>query len=166
MLEGHLLLPWAHRIRDHDSLHAYIAFMARLGLSKFRQHRTYGVERANYVERHTDYIWHHTNYLSCPEVLALARRTRLRASFRYTTDFYAQKLRSTRGPRLAETYTTDRSALLNWLAVAVLKYVSSICLFLEKREAYVELERELPKEFVALREAAEGDAVVTADRHE
>lgn len=135
--EGHLLLPVAHRILDWDLRAAWIRSLSRLGLGKFPgHHRRSGVGLDEYVERHADYVQYYTSYISYRDALDTARSAGLRATFRYTSGFYSQKLRSLAGrpPRLV--YRRRRSALADWWATFVLKRISSVTLVLTKRESY------------------------------
>ena len=57
VLEGHLYLPWVHRIRSHDLLLAYISLMSRIGLGKFRNfNKLTGISREDFSRKHADYI--------------------------------------------------------------------------------------------------------------
>jgi SAM-dependent methyltransferase len=135
--EGHLLLPWVHRIRSHDLRRGYITFLSRLGLGKFRQHhRDTGVSLATFAERHADYMAFWTHYLSEAEALEAARRAGLRASFRYTSGFYAQKLRSLARRPPGLHYATGPRGLWDSLSVKLLRYVSSVTLTLHKENRY------------------------------
>jgi SAM-dependent methyltransferase len=137
LLEGHLQLPLVHRIRNTDLMRAYITACSRAGLGKFRTHqRTFGSTLEEFSSRHADYMHYFTNYLSQTEVMRLAKRERLRVSFRYTFGFYTNKCRMLVGLPAMLTYSRDRSAGLDWIAVALLRYVSSVTLFLEKDETY------------------------------
>jgi SAM-dependent methyltransferase len=137
ILEGHLLLPGVHRVRDHDQMIAYIRLLSRLGLGKYR-----GINRASpvaiddFAERHADYMHYFTNYLTLGEALDAAKRCRMRASFRYSGEFYSRKIASIlkRPPRYE--YRRSRSGLGDWLAISFCKYIASITLFLEKKERY------------------------------
>ena len=135
--EGHLHLPLVHRIRNTDLLRAYIRTCSRLGLGKYPAHRREsGTTLDAFVEGHADYMHYFTNYLSQTEILRLAKQARLRVSFRYTVGLYSNKARAMIGRRAALTYRRERSAILDWLAYVVLRYVSSVTLFLEKDEVY------------------------------
>lgn len=137
LYEGHLLLPLAHRIADYDLLRGYIAWMSRLGLGKYRAHRrASGVSLAEYAERHADYLHHFTNYLSHAAVLALGKRHRLRASFRYTREFYTAKLRALTGLTPRYAYATQRSALVDRISLFFCQYISGVTLLLIKRQTY------------------------------
>ena len=88
--EGHLLLPFVHRIGYYDLLRWYISCLSWLGLGKFRTHeREFGTTLPVFAERHADLLLHYCNYLSYRQVLALAKRHGLRPSFRYTKEFYS-----------------------------------------------------------------------------
>lgn len=137
--EGHLKLPVVHRISDYDFKIAYIKFLSRLGVGKFKEHkRKYSVTLNEYAERHADYMFFYTNYLSFSEVLKLCKRHNLRASFRYTKEFYINKLRSIFGLNSRLDYSYKRSGFIDLLATHILKYVSSVTLYLQKKETYTE----------------------------
>jgi SAM-dependent methyltransferase len=134
--EGHLNLPLVHRIQHFELLRASIKGLSRLGLGKYAQHRRdYGSALETFAERHADYMLHYTNYLTYREVLRVAKRHGMRPSFRYTKEFYLLKLRSMAGLMPRVQYRRQ-SALAEWLSIMSLRYVSSITLFLEKRETY------------------------------
>lgn len=137
--EGHLHLPWVHRIGDHDLLRAYIKALSVIGLGKYRQIRARmggDVDLDVFAERHADYMYFFTNYLGSRDVFALGKRHRLRTSFRYTQDFYFRKLRAMLGRRPVFTYRPARSAVGAACWFFLLKHVSSVTVFLEKRETY------------------------------
>jgi len=137
LYEGHLLLPLVHRIRDFDLLRSYITWMSRLRFGKYKIHRRQeGVALADYAERHADYMHHFTNYLTHREALQLSKRHQLRASFRYTREFYSGRLRALLrlSPRIE--YATRRSALIDRLALSFYKHISSVTLLLTKEQTY------------------------------
>ncbi|BCW99707.1 MAG: hypothetical protein KatS3mg024_2534 [Armatimonadota bacterium] len=137
LYETHLNLPFVHWIGDHDLIFRYIRFLSRLGLGKYRSsRRASGVSLDEYSERHADYLYHYTSYLSQSQALGLARAAGLRASYRYTPYFYTAKLRSLLRLSAPYLYPRRRSGILNWLETLILRHVSSITLFLEKKETY------------------------------
>ena len=134
--EDHLQLPLAHRISYFELLRAYIRGMSRLGFGRYPVHRRdMGMTLDGYTERHADYMLHYTNYLTYREMARVAKRHGLRPSFRYTKEFYLLKLRSLFG-RAPKVLYERQHAIAEWLAFMSLRYVSSITLFLEKRESY------------------------------
>lgn len=139
ILEGHLYLPWVHRIRSHDLLLSYISFLSGLGMGKFRAHnKLTGVSRADFSRRHADYVYFWTNYASESEILDLARNNKLRASFRFSSEFYSAKLRQILRLPLKGSYASNRSALLDSIAIKALRYLSCVTLVCEKRNSYRE----------------------------
>jgi SAM-dependent methyltransferase len=137
LYEGHLNLPFVHWITDHSLLKSYIRTMSRLGLGKYRLHaRGKGGSLEEYVERHADYMHHFTNYLSSAEILRLAKAHGLRASFKYTPEFYRTKLESMLGREGATSYCAERSSVGDWAGALLLRHISSITLFLEKKQTY------------------------------
>lgn len=134
--EGHLLLPWVHRIGDFALLRWYIELLSRLGLGKFRDHhRTTGISLREFAERHADYMLHFTHYRTSNEFKAIAKRHGLRLSYRYTRDFYTSKLRALvkHPPRVPYA---RQHPVAEWLSAVLLRYVSCVTLFLEKKQTY------------------------------
>jgi SAM-dependent methyltransferase len=137
LFEGHLRLPLAHRLAGYELLRGDITWSSRLGLGKYPAHRrSSGVSLAEYAERHADYLYHFTNYLSYRAVLALGKKHHLRASCRYTREFYTSKLRALLGLSPVYVYPQRRSALADRTALFFCQFVSSVTLFLSKRQTY------------------------------
>lgn len=135
--EGHLHLPWVHRIRSHDFLYSYISFMSLLGFGKYRSHnKITGITRSEFSKRHADYVYFWTNYSSESEMLNLARTAKFRASFRFSADFYFLKLRQLFRLPYKANYKASRSALFDSLAIKFLRYLSSVTFVCEKRNTY------------------------------
>jgi SAM-dependent methyltransferase len=144
IVEGHITLPFAHRIVSHDVRESYIRLLSRLPGTRFRyrshipNYPTLTVQE--YGERHADYLRLYTNYKTQREIMAIAKRAGLRASFRYTDRYYLAKLRLMAGISACLTYR--RTPVRDSLATLVLRYLSSVTLFLEKADSYRSWERE------------------------
>jgi SAM-dependent methyltransferase len=135
--EGHLHLPWVHRIRSYDLQKFYISMLSRVGLGKYQSHkRESGISVEEFSERHADYMSFWTNYLTEAEALDIARRAGFRSSFRYTSDFYAQKIALIlrRNPRVK--YRVTGRGLWDSVTVKGLRYVSSVTLTCHKENKY------------------------------
>lgn len=135
--EGHLYLPWVHRIRSHDLLCNYISFLSLFGFGKFHSHnKLTGITRSEFSKRHADYIYFWTNYSSESEMLEMARNAKFRASFRFSADFYFLKLRQILRLPYKTSYKTSRSALIDSIAIKFFRYLSSTTFVCEKRNLY------------------------------
>lgn len=130
VIEQHIAVPFAHRFADHDALCKYIEFFARTGL----MHKHSGGHKAEEVGSiQADYLSFYTNYLSASECLKLGRKYRLRTSFRHTGAFYERKIRSILGLSRSFCYD-DKSSAVDFFLLPLLKYISSVSLFLEKKD--------------------------------
>ncbi len=137
ILEGHLFIPLIHKFRSHDVRAAAVRFFSRLGFGPYRfVRRQPGHDISRFSEQAADYILHFTNYTTARDLLDAAKVVGLRASFRYTKEYYSSKVRRRFGLPLPALYRTNRSAFVDALAFAMLKYVASITLFLEKQQSY------------------------------
>lgn len=136
--EGHLRLPFAHWISDADLLLNYIKVCSLLGMGKCRQHvaKGYSSDLMDYCRKHADYLIYETNYLSLGELYKLAKRNRMRSSFRYTEQFYVNKLRQVFGRPPRHEYSAAPHAALKRPLFAFLMFLSSVTLVLEKSNTY------------------------------
>jgi SAM-dependent methyltransferase len=135
--EGHLLLPLVHRIRSWDYMRTYIEALSALGLGKYPEHRrASGVSRKEFAERHADYIYFWTHYLTESQALDIAKSAGFRASYRFTREFYSSKLRSLARARRRARYATDARSWMDAMSVKLLRYASSVTLSLEKQNVY------------------------------
>jgi SAM-dependent methyltransferase len=138
--EGHLDLPFAHKIHNYDILVNYIKTCSKFGLGKFQgHHQQTGISLNDFSMNHADYMYFFTNYLSYQDILALGKKYRLRVSTRYTHNFYTTKIRNIIGFKKPYTYTSSLnlfSALLESLMFLILKRIASITICLEKEQTY------------------------------
>jgi len=141
MLEQHLKLPFVHRIQNHDLRCAWITILSGLGLGGYSAHKGAQQSIHEYAEAHADFIGQHTNYASYGEMLRLAKDAGLRCSFRYTAEYYLQRLLRAFGRSGFCHYRPQRSANVDWLAMHLLKYVAIVTMVLEKADAYSSVHR-------------------------
>ncbi len=135
--EGHIYLPWAHRIRSHGALLAYIRVMSQLGVGKYRVHRRYtGCSIDQFAQRHADYMFFWTSYSSEAATIASARSSGLRASFRYSHELFATRARRALGLRSPHIYRYRDASFADAIAVKFFRYLSSVTLVCEKRNVY------------------------------
>lgn len=135
-MEGHIHIPFAHWIKSHGLLKAYIKFMSRLGFGSFKSHRNkYSMSLDYYSEEHADYIFFMTNYLNSEEFLSLCKNTGLRADYRYTKEFYFRKGRSIFRMPNYFNYSTP-SPFFDAVTFFFFKRIASVTLFIQKKQIY------------------------------
>jgi hypothetical protein len=129
--EGHLLIPFAHRITDWFLLKSYIALLSKFRLGAYKSHNNLSIDE--YSEMHADYMTFYTNYLFYSEAINAVKQANMRPSLKYTADFYWHKLRQLfRWNTRIYLGEHKRAGLLYSLVNHSLKYVSCITLFIEK----------------------------------
>jgi SAM-dependent methyltransferase len=139
LYEGHLHLPLVHKLKNYSSLLGFIRFLSSIGLGKFRRHHSLNSTSLDvWSERHADYIWYFTNYLSYNDVLTLGKLSGLRTSYKYTRDFYTLKFKSffVDVTKMPFTYNINSSVIADHISIIFLRYFSSITVFLEKKQTY------------------------------
>jgi SAM-dependent methyltransferase len=133
--EGHIFVPFAHRFGNHDLVVPYLRLMHRIGFGHLDAEGRPSRDGVADPENQADWLMRFTNYRSKLEFANLGRREGLRVSFRFTQEFYRAKVRSLLNLPPRYLYSRKRSALVDWLSITTLKYVSSITLFFVKPEA-------------------------------
>jgi SAM-dependent methyltransferase len=137
MHEGHIWIPFAHRIRSYDFLLSYIKTASRLRIGKYKAHHaSTGVTLDEFSRRHADYMMFWTSYASQASTLDIARKANLRCDFRFTKEFYFIKVRRVLRIRLPLRYNPKQSAFVSAILIRVLRYVSSVTLTLQKGNDY------------------------------
>lgn len=135
LYETHLNLPFVHKIHNFDHLKGAIKVLSRLGLGRYRSRRA-DFTLDGYAEHYADYMRTCTHYISHRRALELARKNHLRISFRYTQEYYFQKLRSMLRIPPRGAYRRKRSMVRDWAWLFLLKYVDCVTLSLEKKDVY------------------------------
>jgi hypothetical protein len=79
---------------------------------------------------------HETNYLDLGEVYKFAKRSRPRCSFRYTDEYYLNKLRQLLGKPLKYEYAILRHPWWEYILFSFFVRVASVTLVLEKGNTY------------------------------
>lgn len=132
IVEPHLDVPFAHRIRSRRTIERYLEFATRLGLGRY----VAGTEsRRSYAVRHADYLAANVNYKSVLELRDLAAECGLRASYGHTGGLYRAKLRALLGGRGAMRYRTRDAEPDALAATFPFRFVSSVTLLLTRDDA-------------------------------
>jgi SAM-dependent methyltransferase len=131
--EGHLKLPLVHRIKNTRLLRHYVKVLSRLGLGQYKHRRGEFASLDDFVDHQIGYLTRFTNYLEKRDLQDLATKNRLSLSFKYTYEFYLTKLKDTLRAKKAHKYKRQRSAIVDYLALTALRYLSSITIVLGKR---------------------------------
>jgi ubiquinone/menaquinone biosynthesis C-methylase UbiE len=133
--EGHLLLPFVHRISDWNFLKFYIKLLSKVGLGKYSKEGPWSIEE--FSEMHADFMTFYVNYISKGELFKIVKNAQMRPSLQYTRDFYLHKIRNLFvDSQVIELRWGQTSGFSYWLLNNILKYISSITLFVEKENTY------------------------------
>jgi ubiquinone/menaquinone biosynthesis C-methylase UbiE len=86
VMEWHMFVPIAHRIRDHDSRAKVIELSSRAGLGVYRRQAVpLGVGVEQFAEEHADYLRTYTTYRTWRELADTFHRYGFRVTHRYTS---------------------------------------------------------------------------------
>jgi SAM-dependent methyltransferase len=131
--EGHVRTPFVHRLNSHDVAARLLELSNRCGVGRFGTYNHSGDSLQTFALKEADRLWYSTRYRHAREVLGSARNVGLRASFRYTPQFYEAKIRSLLGRPASFRYHSR--PLVEGVSAQVLQFVSSVTLFLHKENA-------------------------------
>lgn len=135
--EGHVFVPYSHRIRNYSALLQFMDVAGRLGVGKFKRSMFGSESDYHYeIERHADYVYHWTAYSTEAETLDLARSAALRADFRFSLEFYTAKCRSVLGLREKYLLRWREGSVLDAALVKLLRYISSVTLVCRNINTY------------------------------
>jgi SAM-dependent methyltransferase len=135
--EGHLHLPLVHKIRNFHCLKSMIKVLSAVGLGDFKTTgKRRGMTLDHYSEHYADFLRQCTYYITYQQARALAKKHHLRISLKYSPGFYTQKLRRMLRLGLKDHYRPEGSVISECLSVFILKYISCITMFLEKKDTY------------------------------
>jgi ubiquinone/menaquinone biosynthesis C-methylase UbiE len=135
IFEGHLNIPFVHRITNWDLLYLYIKICSKLKLGKYKKHKKNNpsLTISDFSEKHADYIVHNTNYITKTELYSISKKYNFRSSFRYSGWMYMNKVRSIL--KLNIIYKYKNMLFLSIMELLLIR-LSSMTFFLEKKNEY------------------------------
>jgi SAM-dependent methyltransferase len=133
LVEPHIRIPFVHWMRSWDLMYSYIKAYVRTGLGRY-DGASDGV--AKYAEQHADYLLYNTRYRTEKELYEVCKACDLRASFRFSTEFYSGKVRSLLRLKSKALYQMSGRSIFDAVAIKFLRYVSDVTLCVEKRNTY------------------------------
>lgn len=137
VIEGHVGLPFAHRVFSHDLRASYLKLVAQLGLDGLGPLvRQRNMTAANYGESTSDYVSFMTAYRSWREIAQHAQLLGFRAGYRYTQELYWTKIWSLFGRDFRGGYDSIRRPLADTMLFHVLKMISGVTIVLQKQNHY------------------------------
>jgi SAM-dependent methyltransferase len=146
-VEWHLKMPFAHWIGNSDYLYSYIALCSWLGLGTWRTYcrLVRPVALSDFSAHNRDFVAFETNYLRERDIALLAKSAGLKYCFRYTMDFYLNRIRLALGWPL-QYRLRARKGVFDRVAFSIFRRTSSVCLVLEKGNSYSNVGYHTPRE--------------------
>lgn len=133
ILEGHLNLPYVHRIKQWRFLYRYIRFLSALQIGKWK-HLKNRCSLEDYAESYADFLTHSCNYLSIGDLLSYGKKCGFRTGFNYTGNFYYEKLKELFRMKHKFKYPKENTYMF---LIHIFKYIQCVTLFLEKQDSYI-----------------------------
>lgn len=133
ILEGHLNLPFVHRVKQWRFLYWYIRFLSALGIGKWKRLKD-RCSIDDYSESYADFLTRYCNYVSISELLTYGKKCGFRTGFNYTGNFYYEKLKEFFRIEHRFKYQKENTHIFS---IHFFKYIQCITFFLEKNDAYI-----------------------------
>lgn len=133
ILEGHLKLPFVHRIQQWRFLYLYIRFLSALRIGKWKRLKN-RCSIDDYSESYADFLTHSCHYLSIGELLNYGKKCGFRTGFNYTGNFYYEKLKELFRITHKFNYPKENAHIFS---VHFFKYIQCVTFFLEKHDSYI-----------------------------
>jgi SAM-dependent methyltransferase len=129
--EGHVHVPLTHKIDDHDLRVWWLRAANKLHIGRFDTYNAPGDSLDDFAVKEADRVWNYTFHHSTHEAMGICRQASMRATLRYTPEFYKAKLRALRH-RPAKFEYSSAWKPAEWLASRLLARVSCVTLITEK----------------------------------
>ncbi len=133
LVEPHLRIPFAHWIKSWDLMNLYIKIYVR---ARLKTHNPASVSADERAESLADYLLFNTRYRTEKQLYEISKACDLRASFRFSSEFYSGKIRSLFGMKSVTLYQSRKRATFDAISIKFLRYVSNVTLCLEKKNTY------------------------------
>ncbi len=136
VIEGHLGIPFVHRVRTSTVRRGLIRAWARFHMPKYGPlQRTPGISLNDYVNSRSSYIVHETSYRSLRDFERVARAAGMSVDTTWTLQFYL--LRLSRLIKRETLWIFDRRlSVANTLTFPLTSRISSVCLRFVKERKY------------------------------
>lgn len=136
VFEGHTMLPFGHRVRDHDLRQVMLRTLTRLRLDRLGPlARPEDLDIESYGETRADYVSFLTKYRAWRDIASAAASSGFRIHHQYSGGLYWSKLGSLFGRDLKVGYRRNHP-VLNSLLFPVIKRLSGITATLELKNTY------------------------------
>ncbi len=133
IIEGHLGLPFVHRITQWHLLYRYIRSCSALGIGKWKRLKEL-CSLDDYSESYADFLTRYCNYVSVSELLTYGKKCGFRTGFNYTGNFYYEKLKEIF--RIKHRLNYQKESTYSFF-IHIFKYIQCITFFLEKNDSYI-----------------------------
>jgi ubiquinone/menaquinone biosynthesis C-methylase UbiE len=137
IIEPHYFLPIIHWVDNWDFRKFLIKFFSRLGWGTFKQQLQNGLteDLDKWSNMHSDYTTNFTHYLNLNDYLTIAKYNGLRASCRFTHEYYVYRLLERLGMNVKPQFNLAAkfSFIKDYLLIHFYKRIGSIVLFFHKK---------------------------------
>jgi len=133
IIEGHLHLAFVHRISQWSLLYQYIKTLSILRFGKWKAIKNH-CNLDDFSKSYADFLTYYCNYTTISDLLSLGKKYGFRTGFKFTGNFYAEKLKDIFRIKHQFFYKKKNP---HFFSIHFYKYIQCITLFLEKNDAYI-----------------------------
>ena len=131
-IEGHVHLPFVHRLNQWSSIYRYIKILSLFRIGKWK-HISAKCSLNDFSTSYADFLTFYCNYLSVGDLIRVGKKMGFRAGFNFTGKFYYEKLKEIFKIKHRFFYKNESP---HALSVHLFKYIQCITYFLEKDNSY------------------------------
>jgi len=132
IVDGHVFLPFVHKINNWFLRYKVIFILSALGLGKWKKLKT-KCNLNQFSKSYSDFLSYYCNYITMKNLLDITTKNKFRCGFNYTSNFFQEKIKEILNIDHKFIYKQNST---NLLSIHFFKYLSSITLYLEKEEEY------------------------------
>ena len=133
IIEGHLHLPFVHRIKQWSLLYRFIKTLSILRFGRWKAIKNH-CNLDDYSKSYADFLTNYCNYTTIGDLVSLGKKCGFRTGFKFTGNFYLGKLKDIFRIKHQFFYKKENP---HYFSVHFYKYIQCITLFLEKNDAYI-----------------------------
>lgn len=132
MYDGHVFLPWVHKLKSWDSIYKHVKFLSRIGLGSYKKEKSKFNNDVELFSRvWADKLYHYCNYKTYKEIAGIAKDNHLCITPRFTLSMYKRKFWELCGKKIDFNYQNKPSS---GFLFYFLKRISGVCFVMYKGE--------------------------------
>lgn len=133
LIEGHLHLPFVHRVSQWPLLYWTIRTLSLLRFGRWKAMKNH-CSLDEFSKSYADFLTYYCNYTTIKDLLNWGKKSEFRTGFNFTGKFYSEKLKDLFHIQHPFIYKKNNP---HYFSIHFYKYLQCITLFLEKKDEFI-----------------------------